>query len=415
LAKKPARNQKMHWRSSFGATVLLALVALHWSPLIGLASSETTVAGDGREQSNGPSTRLGFPEALSKLNAMLEYNIREFPVQGGANVDMIEMVDLFSSVQPDKDYCSNKTLIEQARYAIRYLTYREPDGYIYKIVTNQLDICVKELEEQFEREFESLNESTREHFESFVKEDHSKHDLFRLSKNALVDKLRRLIGSAEGTEVGHPEIGRGFLDACAETTDRLAGLMRVREDYKSYTIVSKEYWPHIRFCDFCQALIGLDLVKQLDWAHKRMVSRVGAIFRDLGEQGAETTSNEREKSDGQREGSVVEAAIKLAEAYLNAKLHYERFQFQSALYNLENNCELALMSADDFILMHEIKGGGELEPSVEQKLGYIKECEAYVKLGPKTLVERVKKAAAAGQRNELIAKVTSCFGKSKRD
>jgi hypothetical protein len=391
------RNRKMSWRSSFSATVLLTLVALHWSPLIGLASSETTTAGDGREQSTGPSTHL--PEALSKLNAALEYKMRQ--QGGGVEVDTIEMVDLFSSVQPDKDYCSNKTFIEQAHYAKHYLPYRKPDRYIYKIITKQLDICVNELEEQFEREFESLKESTRKHFESFVKEDHGKHDYFLLPTNTLLNKLRRVIGSPEGTEVGNPEIGRGFLDACAETTDRLAGLMRVREDYKFYTIVSKEYWPHIRFCDFCQALIGLDLVKQLDWVHKNLVLKVDTIFRDLGEQG--TTSNEREKSDGQREGPIVEAAIKLAEAYLNAKRYHERLEFQSRLYHLKNECEFALIKADNFILMHKIKDGGELEPSVEQKLGYIKECEAYVKLGPKTLVGRVKKAAAAGQRNELIA------------
>jgi hypothetical protein len=233
------------------ATVLLALVSLHSSPCISLALSETTVTGDAQEQSAGSSARQGFREALSNLGAMLVAE-RQADASGqrGSNIDGIKlMVNRFSSVQVDRADCSNQTFNQRAESLSKQGLVRQDVSELGDIFEKQIELCLCTLGDRFHREFESLSAPTRKQFESFAKKDHGYRSPSYPDLLEPISRLREMIDSSKDDD--QLEAGRVFVNACRETTGRLARLMDIRT---SFTVCPTARPRHIRFGDYFKRL-----------------------------------------------------------------------------------------------------------------------------------------------------------------
>jgi hypothetical protein len=391
----------MAWRSSLVASVLLALVALHSSALVGLASPETTAAADGQEQSTDPTFRmaraLGVQEGSTDLDARIKAELFEQATKRGNIKAGIDLINLFSLIQPNKAHCSNERFIEKAQNLIHRPAF---DRHIQEIITTQATLCADELAKQFQRGLESLSKSTREHFESFVKQGNGP---FYPGRFQLIAEVRRIIGSPKGTEDNQSTIRRGYLHACKEATDEYGDLMRTLKIYKPYAFGVEAYVPLSRFSTFCQTLIKLDLSKELDQAFTNLIEDFAITFEHLR---AERTSIAN--SDAQQERSAAKASIQAAErANPNSVV--------SELSKLKWTCSYAIKLADNILWMLKIKDDGKLEPSVEQKLRYLKACEQLEKLGEDEIFQKAYEETNEPNKSNEVDLNGLASGQRKRD
>jgi hypothetical protein len=192
---------RMAWQSSFGATVLLALVALHSSTLIGLVSPEPVQLDENPDRLK--QTDISPP--VERVRSMLEEMLR---LDHSIKVDeeMLKSMpsywdEMLSLWQEDETKCGedfSSLAHKWHRWADVTLRYEILDAIVM-----WEGVCYSRLEDKIQSELQSdaITELTREHFGLFAEQDERECRsegrfecmLFRIS-NSVIGKLRRLIG-----------------------------------------------------------------------------------------------------------------------------------------------------------------------------------------------------------------------------
>jgi hypothetical protein len=300
----------MSWRSSFGATVLLTLVALHSS--------------------------------ATPLRSMLEEMLGSVEVVAGTKT-LETMERYFSSEMrsvwsDDRTKCSEKffQMMRTWRYLVKHNSHV---GIVDKALERWRDTCYSRLEGEIRSELQTMSESAREQFKLFVKQDErdleSKDESLAISfhsENSAIAKLHRLIGSPDGAaSTDQLNAAKTFVGACNELT---ASRSIMRANYARKTPASQRpYFPHIRFYDDCRLLLDFFLgERDIDYLLKRArwVETFGDKLDKILVKGwrsadPEAKWSETAKSDGKRERLVAEAAYLLAKSCIGTIDYWLKF------------------------------------------------------------------------------------------
>jgi hypothetical protein len=247
----------MAWRSSFGVTVLLALVVLCLSMLIELASSDPVQLDKDRVQ-------LDFTPTDEKVRSMLErmlglkIKVRD-ELWTGVKSDIFD--NMFDLWQADETKCSHIFFIWAEEWSRRLNAI--DGGALIGVISKWKKTCYSRLEGTIQSELETMKESTREQFQLFAEQDQAEcrsegnfKCLLFSSPDLMINKLRRVIGSPKDTDVDELRAAERFVSACKEMA---ASDAIKRTNYEESTPRSTEpYFPHIRFYDYCERLLDVE-------------------------------------------------------------------------------------------------------------------------------------------------------------
>jgi hypothetical protein len=403
----------MAWRSSFGATALLALVALHSSTLIELASSEQLTENRERlEQTDISPTAEPVRLTLEKMLGLDQIETEDGTMKTKGTPLWTSMLDLW---QQDETNCGDDFLATLDRWY--GLLYPRVGNEVWNAIRNWKDTCYSRLEDEIQSELKAMSESTREQFKLFVKQDRrdfrSKYKSFAVSSpplNSAIGKLRRLIGSPDDTaKASQRKLVESFVSACKEMA---ASRSIIRANYASKTPRSSPYFPHIRFYDDCRRLLDLftgeeqieDSFRRNDWV-ETFGEKLDEILVDGSSKAdPETKWSETVESDGERERSVAKAAYQFAKTSMGT--------IEEEWLNILNEqCSEAVAGADDTIWLHLHLNLLRRKVSDQQILvikRYSRYLEACKQLGKLEKEQIIKKATE--KRGYNLPKLSTCFG-----
>jgi hypothetical protein len=251
----------MAWRSSFGATALLALVVLHLSMLIEPASSDAVQLDKDRVTPTAEKVRSMLHGILG-----LEIKVRDrlWKHMGSKFIDT--MFDLW---QADETKCSDKFFKLAYEWSIHWTMDMKR-----KLKTLEMT-CFSRLEGTIQSELEAMKESTREQFKLFAEQDRSEFrpghcsECLLFDHLSMINRLRRVAGSPKDTDVDELRAAERFVSACKEIT---ASDSIKRTNFEGFTPLWKEpYFAHIRFYDFCRRLPDLE----------RLVGMARSMFKGM--------------------------------------------------------------------------------------------------------------------------------------
>jgi hypothetical protein len=382
--------------------VLLALVALHSSTLIELASSE-------RLQKNG--ARLKPAEDCiedQRVSSMLEEMLgSEIEERKGISKDMYPSFwDLTLRLwQADETKCAGDLFALLAGW-LRTAKKKKFKDTIRNAITRWGDTCYSRLEVKIQSQLGTMSDLTRKHFELFTEQDQRECRseggpgcLFLVNSNSAFGVLRQLIGSPEGVPSAD-QLGaaRRFVSACKEMTDS-DSIKTTRTQFQNLRPDSTQsYFPHIRFYDYCRQLLDFDLSTREFDDVLRQADYVNYFGRELGKifaQGQsradfEKISSETAESVSERERSVAEAAVRFATWHLDRFPLSRDGEFLTQgrrLDLLRNECSKVLHKVDNLIWMyqhvHDLVGHehlGQRTSRTERNLMYSAACKQLVQL-----------------------------------
>jgi hypothetical protein len=386
----------MAWRSSFGAIVLLALVALHPSTAAPLRSMLKMMLGSVGMMTGEKTLKTMEPSFSSEMYKLFKES------------DTRCSRYFFALVMEWRN-----SMLRNSRFDIVAKDGLKLD--ISKALDGWRDTCYSRLEDEIQSELKTMSESAREQFKLFVKQD--KRDLeskdksfaiFSPAANSAIVKLRRLIGSPDGTaSADQMNAAETFVGACDELT---ASRSIMRDNYARKTPASQRpYFPHIRFYDDCRRLLGLlkhgvedpfkraEAVKIFGEKLDKILVK-GWCFAD-----PEAKWSETAESDGERERSVAKAAYRFASIY--------REDIEGRLEFLKGSCSKAVADADDTIWLHLHLNLLRRKLSDQQILvikRYSRYLEACKQLGKLEKEQIIKKATE--KRGYNLPKLSTCFG-----
>jgi hypothetical protein len=398
----------MAWRSSFGATVLLALVALHSSTLIELASSEQF--NENRERLE----QTDISPAAEPVRLTLEKLLGSDQIYAKDNKDIADLLllkALRDMWQKDETNCSDDFISTLDLWYWRFDMLLESEQL--SAIRNWKDTCYSRLEEKIQSELKAMSESTREQFELFVKQDdyRSKDKFFVVplpSANSAIGKLRRLIGSPDGAVSESQErLADRFVNACKEM---VAKRSIMRANYARETPASRQlYFPHIRFYDDCSRLLDFftdgRLIDGSLWPSveiKIFGEKLDKILVGWSKADPETKWSETAESDGERERAVAKAAHQFAKAY-------NRGTIEDWLQLLKGHCSVALADVDDtiWLFLHLLgyKISNKQIRILQRYSRYLEACKQLRKLENDQII---KKATEKWGYN--LPNLSTCFG-----
>jgi hypothetical protein len=384
----------MAWQLSFGATVLLALVAL-----IELASSEPV--HENRER---------LEHLARQVNAMLEEILGsgQFAIStANGHESWTAMIDLW---QKDETKCGHGFFSELGRWAL-WTDKTTKSDLSNVIIKTWEETCYSRLEEKIQFELNTMNKSTREHFELFAMQD--QHEcksrtgcLSFHTSNLAIGGLRRLIGWPEGTpSADQLEAAERSVRACKEMT--ASDLIKTtRTQYMEWTPSSPEpYFPHVRFYDYCKELLEIDSHLELNPRVKRFGEELDKI-RACGLSKAEA---DKMSSESEQKRLVAKAAVRFGELL---KI-WPTLTPEARLNYLKDRCSFMLDRAANIVWMHQHiyqllrrEGWDQRTPETERNLRYLKACRQLAELENKEIIEMTKKS------RKSFTLIERCFGRS---
>jgi hypothetical protein len=394
----------MAWRSSFGATVLLALVALHASALI--ASSEQVQLNENRDSD--------IPSRTEQVRSMLEEMLGSgrFTISTpNEHYSWREMINLW---QKDETRCADGFFSLLERWAIKADKTIKND--LLDAIETWKETCYSRLEDKIQFELNTMNKLTREHFELFAKQDQHECKSEGRSEclsfgcsNLVIGKLRRLIGSPEGApSADQLEAAERSVSACKEIAAS-DSIKTTRTQYQKLTPSSTEpHFPHIRFYDYCKQLLNLAQVIDSRLGSAPLLERFGEELdkirgRTLSKAESYRMSSETAESESEQKRSVAEAAVRFAEWAHPRPLRDEDeklLTLQNELNRLKNTCSYWLHALENMIWMHknmyDLLGRerwGRQKPETERKLNFLDACKQLVELKNDEIIEAAKQKA----------------------
>jgi hypothetical protein len=370
----------MSWRSSFGATVLLALVAIQ--------SSESV---------DRPPIPNDNPDASERQGSPIEDAL--LPRNNNQEDDLVKRV---ISGHEDASKCRHGEEVAMTG-PVGEPQFRE---LIFNAIMNRREKQNSRVEMEIQSELGAMSESTREHFKLFAELDRRECGSAPGSLcfifgtlNLVIGKLRRLAGSPKAAEADQLEVEKGFVSACKEVAghDRLAA---IRAKYEEVSPLSTQpYFPHIRFYDYCRRLFDFDsLSAEIDCALESAehIKRFGQELDKILVHGRHRADPEARWSEtaanGERESSVAEAAVRFIVWYTEEKCLVER-----GLRRLRDECLSVLDHEGNLIWMHQhmydlmgLERGGHQTRRTERSFRYLEACK---QLGELEDYEEISKEA----------------------
>jgi hypothetical protein len=399
----------MAWRSSFGATVLLALVALHSSTLIELASSEQF--NENRERLEQTDISPAAEPVRLTLENMLGLDQIETKTDIKKTADPPLWAALLDLWQQDATNCGGDFLSILEIWYRQFETLLESEQL--SAIRNWKDTCYSRLEEKIQSELKAMSESTREQFELFVKQDdYRSKDKFLIvpfpSTNLAIGKLRRLIGSPDGTvSANHLELAERFMSACKEM---VANRSIMRANYARETPASRQlYFPHIRFYDDCSRLLDflrdkraieglLKPPKQIEIFGEKL----DKILVGWSKADPETKWDETAESDGERERAVAKAAYQFAKADIHGNI-------KVLLHSLKRLCSIAVADLGHGIWLHlhllRHRHSDQRILVLERYSRYLEACKQLGKLEDEQIIKKARE-----KRGYNLPNLSTCFG-----
>jgi hypothetical protein len=392
----------MAWQS-FGATVLLALVAL-----IELASSEPV--HENRER---------LEHLAQQVNAMLEEILGsgQFAIStANGHESWTAMIDLW---QKDETKCGHGFFSELRRWAL-WADKTTKSDLSNAIIETWEETCYTRLEEKIQSELNTMNKSTREHFELFAMQD--QHEcksrtgcLSFHTSNLAIGGLRRLIGWPEGApSADQLEAAERSVSACKEMTAS-DSIKTTRTQYLKWTPSSPEpHFPHIRFYDYCKELLEIDSRLELDPG----VRRFGEELDKIRACGLSKVESDKMSSESEQKRLVAKAAVRFAKGYKQLYFHKGDAAVLGRDHNVQWNdlkisCSIMLDRAANIVWMHQHiyqllrrEGLDQRTPETERNLRYLKACRQLGELENKEIIEMTKKS------HKAFTLIERCFGHS---
>jgi hypothetical protein len=412
----------MAWRPSFGATVLSALVALHSSTLIDLASSEQPDKDPWKYQ-NALAIAMQARSMLEEMIGSGHIEVEEKMVREMQPSAWDKMLGLW---QEDETSCGDDLFELLAKWRAR-LDDETFKGYVWMANKKWENTCYARLEERIQRELDEMSESTREHLKLFADQEHrecidkgkSECSGFLIS-NSVVGALRRLIGWPEGApSADQLEAAKRFVSACKEMTAS-GSIMTMRTKYRARAPWSPQpYFPHIRFYDYCRRLLDLEWSAQeiddrLGWAAcvKRLGAKLDEIRAHRLSRADPEAMSSSPASESEQKRLVAEAAVRSNKWPL---FNFVRENFiesqEDRLDDLKKKCSRLLGQVDNLIWMHQhmyepmgLERDGLQAPDTERNLRYLEACKQLGELENEEIIEMTKNSRKSS------APVERCFG-----
>jgi hypothetical protein len=379
----------MAWRSSFGAIVLLALVALHPSTAVPLRSMLKMMLGSAGMMTGEKTLKTMEPSFSSEMYKLF----REGDTRCSGK--FFELV---------KDW---RDLVIESSCQVR----KSLASGISDAIERWRETCYTHLEKKIQSELDATSKSTREHFELFVEQDRREctpegqpYSECQLCDKSIyvVGKLRRLIGSAKDSDVAELRAAERFVSACKELA---ASDSIKRTNYEEWTPLSTEpYFAHIRFYDFCRRLLDLDLsVQNIDNREDRtaFARRFSEKLDKIQAQSPSSVNpegllSETAKSGRERERSVAEAVLRVAGLNPNRILQDDdmKYTLKGTLNRLRLECSRVLDQVDNLAWMHQHmydllgrKREDKGAPYAEQNLRYSDACKQLGELKDEEIIK----------------------------
>jgi hypothetical protein len=342
----------MAWRSAFGATVLLALVALH-------ASTALPTVHDMLVEMAGS-------DNIQTLETGLETMVPD---------DRDRMLDFWQ----DKALRCSEYFFGHAKRWHNLVCIEGPlmdsDPTCRKLwdtIGKWEKTCYSRLEKEVQSELDAMSVSTREQYKLFAEQDQrecrsgGQPALLLFDKSIkVVGKLRRLIGSPKDTDADELKVAERFVSACREVIAS-DSIQTARTGYEEQTPYSSwPHYPHIRFYDFCRRLLELDLsIEKIDNKDSRatIAVRFSEKLAEIQERSQskanpEALLSETAESVRERERSVAEAAVQIAERNPNLIRRAGDTEWVQAVENelkrLRDQCSYVLDQVANLIWMHQ--------------------------------------------------------------
>jgi hypothetical protein len=338
----------MAWRSSFGATVLLALVALH-------SSTALPTVHDMLAEMSG----------LDKIRGLGK------DIDTKARKSREKMLDMW---QNNESRCRD-LFFDSCLEWYRWACVRDPQMLSASTCTRAWGIvqkwkvtCHSRLEKKIQSGLAAMSASTREQFKLFAEQDKREYESNSEWSSfdgsiSLIAKLRQSIGSPRKTDADELRAAEGFVSACKEMAASKS-IKTARTKYEKETPSSPEpHFPHIRFYDYCRRMLKLDLsIEKIDEQNHRAAIRFFEKLAEIQERSqskatpeallSETAENVREL-----ERSVAEAAVQIAEQNSNLIRRAGDTEWVQAVENelklLRDQCSYVLDQVDNLIWMHQ--------------------------------------------------------------
>jgi hypothetical protein len=340
VSTKTRRNPRMAWRSSFGATVLLALVALHAS------TAMPTVYDMLREMSR--SGKIGDlsteieTNAPNSLRGMLDFWLRER--ESRCRDSFFEHVGKWYRLT----FFRNSIILNSSTCT-----------KVWDIIQNWEETCYSRLEKKIQSELAAMSASTREQFKLFAEQDQRECESNGVcssfyGKISLIGILRQSIGSPRKTDADELKAAEGFVSACKEMAAS-ESIANTRTEYKARTPSSPEpHFPHIRFYDYCIRLLNLDLPVQTIDEQSQRADMAVRFSENLAEIQKNSRANSRRplRETAERERSVAEAAVQIVRWNHIRQAVDTKLVLEIGLSRLRYECSYLLDQVDNMIWMH---------------------------------------------------------------